>query len=242
MNNLEWSTKKLKTSILSPQEPKPLKPNQPTNVSNKPIIKPKKIEWEAVKPKETKVENKPKILKPKPSDILKSKDWNNLADNVEQLKTKVEWWNMVPSGWVLAFYLESCPAGWKAADGSNNTPDLRWKFIRWLNNFNWTNWLLSWDNSDEDRWNSAWLWSYQEDAIRNITGTRQATAARGAVYSAAILTGAFKTTTPKPSITGGIPTSGDGGNQVLVFDASLVVPTWKDNRPKNVWLIYCVKE
>ena len=110
-----------------------------------------------------------KIPEAKPSDTLKSKDWNNLADNVEQLKTKVEWWNMVPSGWVLAFFLESCPAGWKAADGSDNTPDLRWKFIRWLNNFNWTNWLLSWDNSDEDRWDSAWLWSYQEDAIRNIT-------------------------------------------------------------------------
>jgi hypothetical protein len=26
------------------------------------------------------------------------------------------------------------------------------------------------------------------------------------------------------------------------FDASSVVPTWSDNRPKNIALIYCVKE
>lgn len=50
LNTLEWSTKvlkpkeskPLKPSILSDKEKKLLKPNQPTNVSNKTIIKPKK--------------------------------------------------------------------------------------------------------------------------------------------------------------------------------------------------------
>ncbi|MEI6480504.1 MAG: hypothetical protein WCO12_03230 [bacterium] len=37
-----------------------------------------------------------------------------------------------PSGAVMAFYLSSCPSGWKAADGTNGTPDLRGYFVRGL--------------------------------------------------------------------------------------------------------------
>ena len=38
----------------------------------------------------------------------------------------------VPPNSVMAFYRADCPAGWKAADGTNSTPDLRGQFIRAL--------------------------------------------------------------------------------------------------------------
>ena len=108
------------------------------------------------------------ISKAKSSDILKAEDWNKILDNLDYLK---EWAIAVPANWVLAFYSESCPAGWKPANGSNNTPDLRWKFIRWLNSFEaWQN-KLTWDDSDID-WKNRTLWSFQNDAIRNITGSQ----------------------------------------------------------------------
>lgn len=37
----------------------------------------------------------------------------------------------VPSGAVMAFNLSVCPDGWKIADGTNWTQDLRDEFIRW---------------------------------------------------------------------------------------------------------------
>jgi hypothetical protein len=37
---------------------------------------------------------------------------------------------LLPRGAIIPFYLESCPAGWQLADGSNGTPDLRGIFIR----------------------------------------------------------------------------------------------------------------
>ncbi len=36
----------------------------------------------------------------------------------------------VPSGAVMAFNLAACPAGWRAADGTLGTPDLRDMFVR----------------------------------------------------------------------------------------------------------------
>ena len=36
----------------------------------------------------------------------------------------------LPSGAVMAFYLDTCPDGWIIANGNNNTPDLRGMFIR----------------------------------------------------------------------------------------------------------------
>lgn len=39
---------------------------------------------------------------------------------------------LIPSGAIQAFYLASCPSGWLPANGTNGTPDLRGEFIRGL--------------------------------------------------------------------------------------------------------------
>jgi hypothetical protein len=38
--------------------------------------------------------------------------------------------NMLPRGCIIAYNAEVAPAGWAICDGSNNTPDLRGRFIR----------------------------------------------------------------------------------------------------------------
>jgi hypothetical protein len=129
----------------------------------------------------------------------------------------------VPKNAVMAFYTANCPTGWKFANGGNGTPDLRWVFIRWL---------------DSGRWLDYWrtLWSYQGDAIRNITGAFFGHAVGRYNWNAS---GVFYN----------MGNSWDRGSAwhwkwgKLGFDASLVVPTTPDDtRPKNVALIYCVKE
>lgn len=179
------------------------------------------------------------ISKVKSSDTLKANEWNTVIDNMQYLDWRINWWLVIPSWLVSAFYLESCPTGWKAADWTDHTIDLRWKFIRWINNFWWKWWLLSWDDSDEDRWDSAWLWSYQEDAIRNITwwigGYLQDNS--WPKESGAFTKGNLYNYSPPVNYS----TKSTTG---AWFDASASewVIVWKDNRPKNVWLIYCVKE
>ena len=37
---------------------------------------------------------------------------------------------MAPPGAIVPFYLSSCPQGWLPADGTNETPDLRGRFVR----------------------------------------------------------------------------------------------------------------
>jgi len=38
--------------------------------------------------------------------------------------------NMLPRGCIIAYNAETAPAGWAICDGTNNTPDLRGRFIR----------------------------------------------------------------------------------------------------------------
>ena len=176
------------------------------------------------------------VSKVSSQDLLTSTAWNNMIDNVDYLK----WWLVIPTWLVSAFYTTSCPIWWKAADGSNWTPDLRWKFIRGLNNFNWTNWILTWDDSDKD-WSSRILWSYQSDTIRNIIGTTGIYATSGSFAS--LYDWVFQpSTTLKTNVSNTKSTLVSWSNFQIEFNASNVVPTGSDNRPKNVALIYCIKE
>lgn len=94
-------------------------------------------------------------------------------------------------------------------------PDLRGEFIR------------GWDHGrgvDSGRK----FGSGQEDAIRNITGSwygDQLQAASGAISS-----------TP-----GASGPDGTGTGALYNFDASFVVPTADDNRPRNIALLACIK-
>ncbi len=49
-------------------------------------------------------------------------NWVNMGANVTAAS--------IPSGAVMAFNLASCPSGWRAADGTAGTPDLRGEFVR----------------------------------------------------------------------------------------------------------------
>ena len=108
-----------------------------------------------------------------------------------------------------------------AGDGSTtfNLPDLRGEFIR------------GWDNGrGVDPWRAFGSW--QGDAIRNITGTFEGNVNDGQGAK----TGAFY-------YTGANYNGGDaaGGGGIIGFDASRVVPTANENRPRNVALLACIK-
>ena len=170
---------------------------------------------------------------------LKSESWNNLLTNVESLKS----WTQIPTWLISAFADSNCPSGWIPADWTSWTPDLRWVFIRWANSFD--NWLTT-NTRDEDRsevWQDKvipWNYNLQEDAIRNIewTITKETWG-----YSVMNSTNwVFKSTSQRSDRAWAVKYTIGNVIKDIIFNASDVVPTWKDNRPKNIALIYCVKK
>lgn len=107
---------------------------------------------------------------------------------------------------------------------SGNLPDLRGEFIRGLST-----------GRDVDAGRS--VLSAQGDAIRNITGefSNNGNARDSAADSNP--TGAFKIT--KRNITSNLERNSDGIRYAL--DASLVVPTANENRPRNIAFLYIVR-
>ena len=160
-----------------------------------------------------------------------------------------------PSGQIAFFAGSSAPAGWLkangaavsrtayaalfaaigttygAGDGSTtfNLPDLRGEFMR------------GWDDGrgiDHGRV----FGSAQGDAIRNITGSIDTGSHNGQqLFDEATATGVFAISRKQwKKWTGD---SGDGGNNPAAFDfdASRVVPTAAENRPRNIALLACIK-
>ena len=149
-----------------------------------------------------------------------------------------------PSGQIAFFAGSSAPAGWLkangaavsgttygAGDGSTtfNLPDLRGEFMR------------GWDDGrgiDRDRA----FGSAQGDAIRNIKGSLDVGTNSGhQLFDVATTTGAlaisqrrWKTWTYDTRDGGDSPSAFD-------FDASRVVPTAAENRPRNIALLACIK-
>lgn len=161
---------------------------------------------------------------------IRSKDGGfQFPDNTLQTTAVV-----MPAGAVIAFNLSACPAGWseyKPAYG---------RFIRGIDK--------SGNKIDPDGQRKEE--SYQEDAIRNITGSLIGVSPGGKNNAwqwgfAPGKIGAFNVDR-SPEISrynkyGGdyVPDSGVGAK--ADFDASQLVPTAEDNRPKNVALLYCQK-
>jgi hypothetical protein len=122
---------------------------------------------------------------------------------------------------------------------------LRGVFIRWANNFGTGTWNTI---RDMDRYNNwSLVGTYQEDGIRNITGKLDShlfsTSTITAFYAAG---GAFLDdgtvigTGYYPQLLYTVDF-----HRITKFDASFSVwveHIWEDNRPRNVALIYCVKE
>ena len=175
-------------------------------------------------------------------------DANNNA-NTRQLKSELV-------GEVAFFACSTPPSGWLKANGAAvsrttyaalfaaigttfgagdgrttfNLPDLRGEFLRCLD-----------DGRNSDRGRR--LGSAQGDAIRNITGKLDGSAmgsGNQVLEGKMIASGAIGTTYQQRQWSGD---QGGWGEQSVSFDfdASRVVPTASENRPRNVALLACIK-
>ena len=146
---------------------------------------------------------------------------------------------VLPVGIPQPWPCDRLPAGWLECNGSpfdvnqfpklgtvypwGTLPDLRGLFIRGKDNGR---------GLDPDRG----ILSYQDDAIRNIYGEMafyemsQSIATSGAFH---ISSNPYAPTTFR--------VKGGGTNPVVRFDASRIVPTTNENRPRNIAFIYIVK-
>ncbi len=156
-------------------------------------------------------------------DAVSSAQINNnfqvLLNRIKTLEVEKD-----PAGSVQAFYLATCPTGWKAADGTNSTPDLRGQFIRGLNTFGSTAGTRN-DGKQDPEGGTRTIGSYQGDVFKshrhglymghsNIDNNQIFIVQREGTFS---LNG-YTSDNTKYS-----------GNQY-------------ETRPRNMALIYCVKE
>lgn len=161
---------------------------------------------------------------------------------------------MIPSGAVMYFAGQTAPAGWLKANGAAvsrtayaalfaaigttygtgdgrttfNLPDLRGEFVR------------GWDDGRGIDSRRA-LGSAQSDAIRNITGKLDSGQNQAEqLFDNVITSGAFEKEQATKQWT--FDSSARGAAVTAVtFDASRVVPTANENRPRNIALLACIK-
>ena len=161
----------------------------------------------------------------------------------------------LPSGAVMYFAMQAAPLGWLKADGSAvsrtqypalfaaigttfgvgdgrttfNLPDLRGEFVR------------GWDggrNIDPGRA----FGSAQGDAIRNITGSIDTGSNNGhQLFDEATATGALAISQRRWKAWTSDTQDGRNNPSAFDFDASRVVPTAAENRPRNIALLVCIK-
>ena len=161
----------------------------------------------------------------------------------------------MPSGAVMYFAMQAAPTGWLKADGSAvsrtqypalfaaigttfgvgdgrttfNLPDLRGEFVR------------GWDggrNIDPERA----FGSAQGDAIRNITGSIDTGSNSGhQLFDEATATGALAISRRQWKAWTSDTQDGRNNPAAFDFDASRVVPTAAENRPRNIALLACIK-
>ncbi len=134
--------------------------------------------------------------------------------------TADKWNNLLPSTAITAFYATNCPTGWKPADGTNSTPDLRWQFLRWLNTFDGWSTTRS-DGQQDPDWSARVLWSYQADDFKAHTHT---------LNGIALLDGWVN----KFWYVSGWARKEGGWTTLSAW--------WTETRPKNTWIIYCMKK
>lgn len=179
--------------------------------------------------------------------------WAKITVSPTELTAAVE--SSVPSGAVMHFAMQSAPTGWLKADGSAvsrtqypalfaaigttfgvgdgrttfNLPDLRGEFVR------------GWDggrNIDPGRA----FGSAQGDAIRNITGSIDTGSNNGhQLFDEATATGALAISRRQWKAWTSDTQDGRNNPAAFDFDASRVVPTAPENRPRNIALLACIK-
>ena len=129
--------------------------------------------------------------------------------------------------WVLADGRNVAGSTYEAFTGNSNVPDLRGVFLRGKNNGR--------SDSNQNPDGEKNLGDFTGDAIRNITGY---------VSGFAVSRGYGGNTSGALSsniISGYNTADSSGGGRDLTINASLVVPTALDNRPKNVTVNFFIK-
>ena len=152
----------------------------------------------------------------------------------------------IPEGWLLcdgsemsrseyAVLFKAIGTAWGSGSSSVfNLPDMRGVFLRGVNGSS----FQDQDTEGREQLKTGGntgnaVGSFQHDAIRNITG--------GGLINYAMLNGAFRF--KSKTLDGGIEPGSwwvEGWGDAE-FDASRVVPTGSDNRPKNVYVHYIIK-
>ena len=195
------------------------------------------------------------VVNSKSGRILYLKHDGNLTYDRNRVLTEADAPSLIPSGAVMYFARTTAPDGWLKANGAAvsrtayaalfaaigttygtgdgrttfNLPDLRGEFVR------------GWDDGrgiDSGRT----LGSAQGDAIRNITGKIDSGKNSALqLFDYIEPTGAFGVEKSWKQWT----SEGSGGNdnipRAITFDASSVVPTAPENRPRNIALLACIK-
>lgn len=142
----------------------------------------------------------------------------------------------VPVGTILTWPVGTIPDGWLECDGQSTAaypglaavvgptvPDLRGEFVR------------GWDHGRGTTDAGRTLASTQGDAIRNITGA--AGSKDDHMYSYVNGPYYLSQRISYDAVSG----RGGGNGWVLGFDASRVVPTANENRPRNVAMMYIIR-
>lgn len=195
------------------------------------------------------------VVNTKSGRILYLKHDGNLTYDRNRVLTEADAPSLITSGAVMYFARTTAPDGWLKANGAAvsrtayaalfaaigttygtgdgrttfNLPDLRGEFVR------------GWDDGRGIDSGRA-LGSAQGDAIRNITGKIDS-GKNGALQLFDYIepTGAFGVEKSWKQWT----SEGNGGNdnipRAITFDASSVVPTAPENRPRNIALLACIK-
>lgn len=150
-------------------------------------------------------------------DSFNATTWETLSTTKWNNMTK----SLVPSWSIMAFNLTTCPAEWTPADWSTaSIPDLRWQFLRWMNTFD--NWATT--RSD---WNQDPTWAR---ALRN--------------YQADIF-GNHNHWTPWWPYLINWPSANVSSYWWSNYQVGVAYNTssswWVETRPKNVAVIFCVK-
>ncbi|HHL3632610.1 phage tail protein [Neisseria polysaccharea] len=193
-------------------------------------------------------------VNPKSGKVLYLKHDGNLTYDGNRVLTEADAQSLIPSGAVMYFARSTAPDGWLKANGAAvsrtayaalfaaigttygagdgrttfNLPDLRGEFVR------------GWDDGRGIDSRRA-LGSAQSDAIRNITGKLDSGQNQAEqLFDNVITSGAFE---KEQAIKQWTSDARDWGDAVtaVTFDASRVVPTANENRPRNIALLACIK-
>ncbi|MEF2175185.1 MAG: hypothetical protein V3575_01830 [Candidatus Absconditabacteria bacterium] len=159
-----------------------------------------------------------------------SPDSSGLTAQNGDVLTADKWNQLVPNSMVGAFMADSCPTGWKPADGTDGTVDLRGQFLRGINSFdNGTSTRT--DGKEDPDGASRTIGTFQDDQFQTHTHS-SSNSSHNVLRIHASGSRSGIGTGPNDSfgvitVTVNAPNSGKYGTET---------------RGKNIGVIYCVKK